>query len=501
MRETVVEHGAVREIPCGWPSISVFYGIPCAKPPVGVLRWWPPQPAENWDGVRDCSRPRARCPQARPYAAEEFYPYDEPMSEDCLYLNVWTPAQSTQERFPVLFWIHGGAFTTGYGHAAHFDGEHFARQGVIPVTINCRLNIFGWMVHPELSAENDLGISGNYGLMDQLCALEWVKGNIAAFGGDPEHITIAGQSAGAISVNCMLHSPLLPKGITGAIMESGGGLMGFSDINRTVKEAEDRADLSELGAKSIAEARGLVRRWLRYDMDGTRLQICPVIDGCVLPRPIDQVTLEGNSAPVPTLVGYTAEENVPAIRTPEAFRSTMGRDMGEEAAEEFFRLCPLTEEAGWNRFMFSCCTELLRSSCEAWGKLCQKKGKPPVYVCILTRNPPGDNTGASHSSDLVYIFHTFSPFWRPWTGQDYEISVPMNTCWASFARYGTPNGANGINDRVLPTWVPYTVETELTMDFGEEIIGMRHLPDNPRVSFRREAMLKRAGDPGDASTT
>ena len=175
MRETTVENGKIKGIPCGWPSITVFYGIPYAAPPVGDLRWKAPQPAVGWEGVRDCARASAKCWQLGvgkgSFFEHEFYPYEEEMDEDCLYLNVWTPAQSTEERLPVIFWIHGGGFMTGYGHSAHFDGEHFARQGVILVTINYRLNIFGWMVHPELDAESPEGVSGIYGLLDLIAAL------------------------------------------------------------------------------------------------------------------------------------------------------------------------------------------------------------------------------------------------------------------------------------------------------------------------------------------
>ena len=176
MRETRTETGRVRGVACGWPSITAFYGIPYAAPPVGGLRWRPPQPAAPWEGVRDCARPSARCPQLGvgkgSFYEREFYPVEEPMDEDCLYLNVWTPAQEEGEKLPVIFWVHGGAFMTGYGHSAHFDGEPFARQGVILVTINYRLNIFAWMTHPQLSAESENHTSGNYGLLDQVAALE-----------------------------------------------------------------------------------------------------------------------------------------------------------------------------------------------------------------------------------------------------------------------------------------------------------------------------------------
>ena len=234
MRETTVENGKIKGIPCGWPSITVFYGIPYAAPPVGDLRWKAPQPAVGWEGVRDCARASAKCWQLGvgkgSFFEHEFYPYEEEMDEDCLYLNVWTPAQSTEERLPVIFWIHGGGFMTGYGHSAHFDGEHFARQGVILVTINYRLNIFGWMVHPELDAESPEGVSGNYGLLDQIAALKWVSRNIRAFGGDPDNITIAGQSAGAACVQSLICSPLAKGLYAKAIMQSGGGPAPFPDM-------------------------------------------------------------------------------------------------------------------------------------------------------------------------------------------------------------------------------------------------------------------------------
>ena len=262
MRETVIETGRVQGIACGWPSITAFYGIPYAAPPVGELRWRPPRPAASWSGIRDCARPGPRCPQLGvgkgSFYEREFYPVEEPMDEDCLYLNVWTPAQGTAEKLPVIFWVHGGAFMTGYGHSAHFDGEPFARQGVILVTINYRLNIFGWMVHPELSAESERHASGNYGLLDQLFALEWVRRNIAAFGGDPDNITVAGQSAGAMCVQALLTTPLTRGMIGKAVMQSGGGITAAPDMRfPSLAEAEERADLSLLGVSSIAEARAL----------------------------------------------------------------------------------------------------------------------------------------------------------------------------------------------------------------------------------------------------
>lgn len=499
MREAVTESGAVRGISCGWPGVTVYYGIPYAAPPVGELRWRPPQMPISWEGIRDCARPGAICPQPSPSekGIKEFYPVSEAMSEDCLYLNIWTPAHSAQEKLPVIFWIHGGAFITGYGHSSHFDGEAFARQGVILVTINYRLNIFGWLVHPELSAESGKGVSGNYGLMDQIFALNWVKRNISAFGGDPERITLAGQSAGAMSVNCLLHSSTVQGSFQSAIMQSGGGLMGFSDMShyRTVSQAETLVDLeAELHVKTIAQARALdagelLNRWMNVGFGTSRLQTCPVIDGYLLERPLEETAWAGAYAPVPTLLGYTAQENVPTMPTPDVFRETMRKDMGVRA-EEFFQLCPLETEAEWKKFMFSNCTELLRSSCEAWARLTERHGTPPAYVYTLTRQLPGDDAGAFHGSCLTYVFKTFLRGWRPWIGQDLEISSAMNTYWANFAKYGTPNGDNGLNEKQLPYWLPYTSETELTMEFGTELIGMVRQPENARVSFRSQAILE-----------
>lgn len=498
MRETSIETGKIRGVPCGWPGTTVYYGIPYAAPPVGKLRWRPPRPPVGWEGVRDCSRPSAICPQPRPgiNGRKEFYPIEEVMSEDCLYLNVWTPAQSSEERLPVLFWIHGGAFMTGYGHSSHFGGERFCRQGIILVTINYRLNIFGWMTHPELSQENENGISGNYGLLDQLYALEWVKRNIHAFGGDPNRITVAGQSAGAMSVNCLLHTPAAKGNFCGAIMQSGGGLLGFPDMThyRTLEESQtmSQKNMEELlGVRTIAQARDLPwQELLAHCLKNAGrpgLQLCPVIDGHLLKQPLHEAALEGKNAPVPTLLGYTAQENIPTLPTQEIFQAVMRKDMGEKA-EEFFTLCPLEDEREWDTFKFSFCTELLRSSCQAWAELVEHQGHPPAYVYTLSRSLPGDSAGAFHGSDLTYVFHTLMRGWRPWTGQDYELSVAMNTYWANFVKYGTPNGNNGINDMQLPAWLPYTSQSRLTMEFGDHWMGMKQLPESRRVSYRTQAL-------------
>lgn len=490
MRSTKVETGEVMGIPCGWPSITAFYGIPYAAPPVGELRWRPPQPPAAWNGVRDCARASARCLQLGvgkgSFYEKEFYPCEEEMSEDCLYLNVWTPAQSTNEKLPVIFWIHGGAFMTGYGHSAHFDGEHFARQGVILVTINYRLNIFGWMTHTELSVESEQEISGNYGLMDQIYALGWVQRNIKAFGGDPNNITVAGQSAGAMSVQALISSPLTKGMVSKAIMQSGGGMTALPDMRfPDLREAETRTDLTALGVSSVAEARmlsgeELLRRWAAT-MPGPAVQRTPVVDGYVLPDSLDKMAAAGNYRQVPCLIGYTADEGIPSDPSYEHFSALIRREYGIELGEQFLALCTKAEYEAYRKMYFS---EHLHASAEAWALLLEKQRAAPVYVYCMDRKLPGDQMGAFHAADLWYVFKTFLRGWRPWTGADYELAAACNTYWANFARSGNPN------DGRLPQWSPYTAANPASMELGEWI-GLQDFPDNERVLFRRAFLLNR----------
>lgn len=491
MREVTVETGKIRGIACGWPSITAFYGIPYAAPPVGELRWRPPQPAAAWDGVRDCARPGARCPQLGMekggFYQKEFYPIEEPMDEDCLYLNVWTSAQSTDEKLPVIFWVHGGGFLTGYGHSAHFDGEHFARQGVILVTINYRLNIFGWMVHPELSGESEHHSSGNYGLLDQIFALEWTRRNIAAFGGDPENITIAGQSAGAMSVQALLTTPLTKGMVSKAIMQSGGGTTAVLDKRYpTLAQAEERADLSLLGVGSIAEARSLpwqelLSRWAA-SLPAQGLQRTPVIDGWVLPAGIDEMARAGEYRHVPCLLGYAAQEGLPAAPDFQQWKDLLEREYGSERAKDFLALCGDEESfPAYNKehYALHC-----RASAEAWALLLDQQKAAPVYVYCLNRQLPGDDRGAFHASDLWYVFKTLMRSWRPWEKEDYWLAYACNTYWSQFAKTGVPQG-----DR-LPTWTPYTAGEPMTMELGKEI-GMIRVPEDPKVDFRKRFLLEK----------
>lgn len=489
MRETSVETGRVRGIACGWPSITAFYGIPYAAPPVGDLRWRPPQPPAPWPGVRDCARPSARCPQMGvgkgSFYEREFYPVEEPMDEDCLYLNIWTPAQREGEGLPVIFWVHGGAFLTGYGHSAHFDGEPFARQGVILVTINYRLNIFGWMVHPSLSAESEHHVSGNYGLLDQIFALEWVRRNIAAFGGDPDRITIAGQSAGAMCIQALLTTPLTEGMVSGAILQSGGGITAAPDMRfPALAQAEERADLSLLGVRTIQQARALpwqelLKRWIA-SMPAQGIQRTPVVDGRVLPDSLDAMARAGNYRHVPCLIGYTAQEGIPAAPNYPLWRELLEREYGPEKAGAFDALCG--GEAGFAGYGREHFTLHCRAAAEAWALLLERQGTGPAWVYCLDRQLPGDSMGAFHAADLWYVFRTLNRSWRPWEKEDYWLARACCTYWAEFAGTGAPRGER------LPAWTAYTAASPRTMKLGAEI-GMAQLPSDPRVEFRRRFLL------------
>ena len=284
MNTTVVtKQGAVAGVLSQDSRTVIFRGVPYAQPPVGELRFRRPQPHIPWEGVLDCKKFGPRCPQAD-LASMDFYGkefYDEmvpPESEDCLYLNIWTPASAAPgDNLPVLFWIHGGAFMHGCGTEKEFDGEGFAKKGVILVSINYRVNVFGFFAHPELEKENTEGVSGNYGLLDQAFALNWVRENIAAFGGDAAKITLAGQSAGCMSVQNLISSPLTKGMVRGAVLQSGGGLRALHATPSKEQLWEISQKLMEhLGVSTLEELRQVPALKLRdaaYAVNGPGLAL------------------------------------------------------------------------------------------------------------------------------------------------------------------------------------------------------------------------------------
>lgn len=396
----------------------VFKGIPYAAPPVGELRFRRPQEHEPWEGVLSCKEFGCSCPQAdlsgMDLYGREFY--DQPMpalSEDCLYLNVWTPESAAPDaKLPVMFWIHGGAFMHGTGSEKEFDGEDMARRGVLLVTINYRVNAFGFFAHPGLEKENEEQVSGNYGILDQIAALKWVRENIAGFGGDPENITIFGQSAGCMSVQAIISSKLAEGMCRCAILQSGGGLHSLHETPSREQAHESGKRLMEhLGVSTIAELREVPAEKLRdaaYAVSGQSLSWTPHVDGWLLEGTTDSAALEGKIHDIQYMIGSLADD-------------IGGDDLLQRAGAEF-------------------CQNQLRL------------GRAPVYMYYFTRRLPGDSAGAFHSAELWYVFNTLSRCWRPWEDRDRELADRVAGYWTNFAKNGDPNAP------ALPRWEPYTAE-------------------------------------------
>jgi para-nitrobenzyl esterase len=445
-------------------AVKIFMGVPFAAPPVDALRWKAPQPVSAWEGVRECTVPPASAMQDKPMPffcwSKEFLIPDEPISEDCLYLNVWTPAQTDNDRLPVIVWIHGGGFTGGSGTVPLYDGEAIARKGVVFVTINYRVGIFGFLAHPDLSAEVDNHVSGNYGILDQIAALQWVKQNIASFGGDPERVTIAGQSAGAMSVNMLVVSPLAKDLFRGAIAQSGGMFGRNFSLGSDLKTAEAMgkqltdnsgasiSDLRKLSADSLLKIRG---------MFGV------TVDNIVILN-VGTAFEQGKYNDVPLISGWNADDGV-SFAPPmpaEQYKAQIKVQYGESATkylevfpgntdEEAMRSQKLVSQLffGWNNFR--------------WAALQSEKGKNPAYLYYFKRVPPGEpNFGAFHSAEFAYALHTLNKWDRPFTEADYALEEVMSQYWVNFAATGNPNGEG------LPQWKALHPDSPEIIEFDSE---------------------------------
>lgn len=493
IRQTITKNGAVAGVACGDPRITVFKSLPFAAPPVGELRWRPPQPVKDWEGVYDASRFKPIAAQSRNdhrFYMHEFYQQEEPMDEDCLYLDVYTPAKSAEERLPVLFFIHGGGYSTGYSYEMETDGEAICKRGVIYVSINYRLGVLGYLAHQELTAESGYGGSGNYGLLDQIAALKWVRENIAAFGGDPDNITIFGQSAGAFSVLNLVTSPLTEGMIAKAIMQSGGGYSGNTGLGiglRPLAEAEEYGALllKKLGAANIEEARKLpyetvLRAAEMLPVEGL-LQFAPVLDGYAQVESTARMIETRQYANIPYIIGCNANENssyhcVPEIRvSPEAFQKAAAACYGDQA-EAFLKACHFDEdpEAAASHYPMN---DSLMPATFAWSKLAAKRtGLKPTYMYYFDRQLPGENGDAFHSAELWYVFQTVGRCWRPMNGVDFDLANTVCSYWCNFAKTGDPNGEG------LPVWTPYTEENQSVMELGANV-GMMPEPISERMQF------------------
>lgn len=448
MKQTTIRTGVVQGVDTATAGITLYKGIPYAAPPTGALRWCPPQPAASWDGVRLCDHwgnmafQGAQNADPTSFYAKEFY--DDPAylaqpSEDCLYLNVWTPAQSADERLPVAVWFHGGAFLGGTGCEKEFDGEAFGKHGVLLVTVNYRCNVFGFFSCKELTAEQ--GSSGNYGILDQLAALRWVQENISAFGGDPSQVTIFGQSAGAMSVQTLVTSPLSKGLVTRAIMQSAGGYQAGISVDRPQDLAEEQGALlfEACGVQTLAELRALPAEsiygggmkamglYAQKSGKGFGLIYTPVLDGQVLVDGYDAAIEKADTLDIDYMLGSTRND---LTCTPEQIAS------GEPSP--------------------------LYKACLAWSAKQLENGRNPGYVYYFQRQLPGDDAGAYHSSELWYVFGTTDRCWRPLTPGDRALSDNMVAYWTNFIKTGDPNGTG------LPQWEACNGSSETVMVFDAE---------------------------------
>lgn len=446
------------------PHIRAFLGIPFAAPPIGKLRWRAPQAVHPWKGVRKTVAFGPRCMQRRIYSDMVFR--DNGPSENCLYLNVWTPATSASENLPVMVWIYGGGFQAGSTSEPRQDGENLAKKGVVVVSANYRLGIFGFFSYPDLTKESPHHASGDYGLMDQIAALRWVRKNIAAFGGNPHNVTIFGQSAGSFSVSALMASPLARGLFQKAIGESGsflgsGSRLGAAKPLAVTEEAGEKFARS-IGVTSLKQLRAIPTDKLLQD--AAKTNFWPNIDGYVLPQSVVQIYAEGKQSHVPLLAGWNKDEASFALYsgkkpTAQNLVKLIKSRFGPQA-DEALKLYPHATEKEAIRSTEDLASEFF-TVFDTWKWIeMQYKSGVPVYRYYFTRTPPEPpgamagkvpliKLGARHSAEIPYVFGDLEWKKAPWEPVDFKISDQMSSYWTNFAKTGNPNGPG------LPHWPRY----------------------------------------------
>ena len=487
-----VEGGLISGILLPNGDVRAYKGIPFAAPPVAERRWKAPQPVIPWKDVRSCvvfgPSPMQAPPVPFSMWSEEFLIPEKPISEDCLYLNVWTGARSVREKRPVLVWIYGGGFQSGGSAVPVYDGEALARKGIILVSINYRVGIFGFFAHPELTRESGHHASGNYGLLDQIAALQWVKRNIAAFGGDPDNITIAGQSAGSMSVNCLVASPLAKNLFRKAIAQSGAAILRgvFGHANLEAAEQDGVKTARSLHTSSLSELRRLDPAELMKAQQSVR---GPIIDGYVLPDAIGRIFLEAKENRIGLLTGWNQDEGLlfGPLKNAETFKEDIERDLGTDAAE-FLSHYPATNDPVARKSQIDMARDrTFGVQNYAWANIQAGHGSN-VYVYRFTRKVPGTgayaDNGAFHTGEVPYAFNNIAYIvrsWRPWGETDHRLAEIMSSCWVNFVKSGDPNGPG------LPIWPRYGKENRQIMDLGDTPVA-RTLPDTERLDVLQRLM-------------
>lgn len=452
---------------------EAFLGVPFAKAPVGPLRWRAPQPVAKWAGVRDASAYSAICYQAivkpwAPYPAN--FVADAPVSEDCLYLNVWKPAGSSK-KLPVLVFIHGGGFRGGAGSLSIYNGADLAAKGAVVVTVNYRVGVFGFFAHPDLTKESAQKSSGNYAILDQIAALKWVRANVAAMGGDPANVTVSGESAGAASVNSLTVSPLA-KGLFHRAISMSGPVLGGPMMTLAHGEKNGLSVAAELGGGTLVGLRGLSAEDLLNATKGSPpgtpgakpgFLYAPVFDGKVLAvDPVDGASpIQSN---VPLLAGYNADEMVDyKVRTPEDFVAAVTRRYGASAAS-FLALYPHATEAEVAASNLLINRDRYMAALVIWGQKRVGGNGQTLFAYLYDHRypvaPGGQDFGAFHSSALPYIFGNLVDPERSFTQADRAVSQQMQAHWLAFMKTGNPS---------IPgfDWTPFATASADVMGIGQ----------------------------------
>ncbi len=485
-----VTGGLVSGVADAGNGLIIYKGIPFAAPPTGNLRWKAPQPVKPWKGILKCTNFGPAPMQASPVPfsmwSQEWLIPAKPISEDCLYLNVWTGAKDDADKRPVLVWIYGGGFSGGGAAVPIYDGAALAKKGIVVVSLQYRVGIFGFLSLPELSKESPEHVSGNYGLMDQVAALEWVKSNIKNFGGDPDRVTICGQSAGSMSVHALGASPRA-KGLFRQMIAESGAMMLETPVHKNIllseAEAQGKDAVRPLGDPGLRDLRRMAAGEL---MEKIKTGFGPVIDGWFLPSPPDSIYRAGLQNAATLLTGWNQEEGfVEKPLTAVAYGNKM-RSVYGSAGDDILKYYPGETDSEATRSQIYFSRDLvfgIQNYTLANRQATDSAGR--VYVYRFTRRPPATGKyvkyGAFHSGEVPYVFDNLDRVDRPWTETDRRLATEMSGYWVNFVRTGNPNGSG------LPEWPLYKVQSKLIEDFGDET-GATPMPDSAALDFLYSAL-------------
>jgi para-nitrobenzyl esterase len=484
LRKVKINNGWIEGLPAADPQITAFKGIPYAIPPTQSLRFHAPIPSSNWVGTMKTYDFKPISMQTVPgldkdsiYTREWHVDPEIPMSEDCLHLNVWTPAKEDDEKLPVFVWFFGGAWQVGYTSEMEFDGERFARRGIVFVSINYRLNVFGFLSHPEITAENPMQ-PGNFGLLDQQLGMRWVKKNIAAFGGDPDNITIGGQSAGGGSVLIQIASEQNKGLFQKAIIQSGALMNPYGELipKRTLSEAEQIGIefFDFMNVKSLKEARALspsyiMKKWEEYGGFSASIQLwLPIQDGHFLDDDPMNLFLNRKANRVPLLLGNTENEFTTHLyaQTKEEI-SIKAKELFGDNADEFLKLVGWPEGSLDNIQKSTEIHSIEYAIRILYDNEDNLNSDSNNYYYKFNLDIPGwDKPGSFHSSELWFTFETLAKCWRPFTGKHYDLARHMCNYWSNFIKRGNPNGLDQTGEP-MPEWKPYSKKEPNMMLFTD----------------------------------